>query len=225
MMLASIGDRLKYVNMADINSDGRRGRGLRVPAELVGAGNGPGKDTANDAACRPANGGLTNADRLLTYVELLFFAYRDFTSDPDTILQELGFGRAHHRVLHFVRRYPGLRIAELLQILKITKQSLGRVLRKLVADGWIEQVPGADDRRERRLTLTAKGRALAAELAALQTRRIDAALREIEASGAALPREHVRNFLFAMITRNERAAVADIVGEPSATANVPKVRA
>src|SRR5450631_1284897 len=76
--------------------------------------------------------------RLITFVELLFFAYRDFTREADAALAELGLGRAHHRVLHFVNRHPGLRVADLLEILKITKQSLGRVLRQLVAEGWIE---------------------------------------------------------------------------------------
>ena len=55
--------------------------------------------------------------RLLECAELLFFAYRDFTRDPDTILKDFGFGRAHHRVLHFVNRHSGLRVADLLDIL------------------------------------------------------------------------------------------------------------
>ena len=82
-------------------------------------------------------------------IELLFFAYRDFIGDPDAILDEFGFGRAHHRVLHFVNRNPGMPVAELLQILKITKQSLGRVLRELIEGGFIEQQTGAIDRRQR----------------------------------------------------------------------------
>ena len=94
-------------------------------------------------------------------IELLFFAYRDFTSDPDQILADYGFGRAHHRVLHFVNRMPGLTVAELLDVLKITKQSLARVLKQLIDTGYIVQVQGPRDRRQRELYPTAKGRALA----------------------------------------------------------------
>jgi len=203
--------------MADIISNDRRGRRRASgAAERDGVAGRQGNGTAPAAS---------DSSALLPLVEMLFFAYRDFTGEADAALEAYGLGRAHHRVLHFVNRRAGIRVADLLELLKITKQSLGRVLRKLVDDGWIEQAPGADDRRERHLTLTANGRALAAELAALQTRRIDAALREIEASGAALPREHVRNFLFAMIARNERAAVADIIGDASTPATRPKVRA
>ena len=68
-------------------------------------------------------------------IELLFFAYRDFVSDPDDVLAKFGFGRAHHRVLHFVNRHPGMKVADLLDVLKITKQSLGRVLKQLVDEG------------------------------------------------------------------------------------------
>ena len=157
-------------------------------------------------------GRLTAAEaKLLPLVEMLFFAYRDFTGEADAILETYGLGRAHHRVLHFVNRCPGIRVADLLELLKITKQSLGRVLRQLVAEGWIEQAPGPDDRRERRLTLTEAGRDLAAELAGLQTRRIDKALREIETSNGPQVRENVLGFLFAMIAQDERAAVTAIV--------------
>ena len=105
-------------------------------------------------------------------IELLFFAYRDFTSDPDQILADYGFGRAHHRVLHFVNRRPGLTVAELLDVLKITKQSLARVLKQLIDTGHIVQVQGPRDRRQRELYPTAKGRALALALARPQSRRI-----------------------------------------------------
>ena len=80
--------------------------------------------------------------QLITFVELLFFAYRDFTREADAVLAEFGLGRAHHRVLHFVNRHPGLRVADLLDILKITKQSLARVLKQLVDEGWIVQKAG-----------------------------------------------------------------------------------
>jgi DNA-binding MarR family transcriptional regulator len=120
----------------------------------------------------------TDADeeRIVALVELLFFAYRDFVAGPDEILAELGFGRAHHRVLHFVNRNPGLRVADLLGILKITKQSLARVLKQLVDEGYIQQETGAVDRRERRLHPTPKGQRLARRLLGLQTRRLAEAL-------------------------------------------------
>lgn len=115
-------------------------------------------------------------DRLVAMVEMLFFAYRDFTGEADELLHELGLGRAHHRVLHFVARNPGLRVADLLRILRITKQSLARVLKQLVDRDYVLQEPGPIDRRERRLHLSARGEALAERLLVLQTRRIAAAL-------------------------------------------------
>src|SRR5688500_1009677 len=104
-------------------------------------------------------------------IELLFFAYRDFVGDPDEVLIKLGFGRAHHRVLHFVNRNPGMKVAELLDILRITKQSLGRVLKQLIDQGYVVQREGAQDRRQRLLYVTAKGEQLALKLAMLQTER------------------------------------------------------
>ncbi|MGC2525046.1 MAG: helix-turn-helix domain-containing protein, partial [Stellaceae bacterium] len=88
-------------------------------------------------------------------IELLFFAYRDFTAEPDAILARYGFGRAHHRVIHFVGRHPHMTVSELLGILRITKQSLSRVLGELVQQGFVAQRPGAHDRRQRLLELTA----------------------------------------------------------------------
>ena len=76
-------------------------------------------------------------------IELLFFAYRDFTAEPDAILARYDFGRAHHRVIHFVGRHPQMTVGELLGILRITKQSLSRVLGQLVRQGFIIQRPGA----------------------------------------------------------------------------------
>jgi len=111
-------------------------------------------------------------------LELLFFAYRDFTKDPDIILEKYGFGRAHHRVIYFVGRNPGLPVADLLKILQITKQSLSRVLKQLVEDGFIEQKTGSRDRRQRLLHLTDKGRALEQELSAPQQERVAKAYRE-----------------------------------------------
>src|SRR3984893_15048487 len=105
-------------------------------------------------------------------IELLFFAYRDFVGDPDEVLAKLGFGRAHHRVLHFINRNPGIKVADLLVILKITKQSLGRVLKQLVDEGYVAQREGANDRRQRLLFATPKGEALALKLAGLPSTRL-----------------------------------------------------
>ena len=112
-------------------------------------------------------------------IELLFFAYRDFVGDPDEVLLKLGFGRAHHRVLHFVNRNPGMKVADLLEILNITKQSLGRVLKQLVDQGYVLQKEGEQDRRQRLLYVTPKGEALALRLATLQTQRINRAFGEL----------------------------------------------
>ena len=112
-------------------------------------------------------------------IELLFFAYRDFIGDPDDVLAKFSFGRAHHRVLHFVNRNPGMKVAELLDILKITKQSLGRVLKQLIDQGYVVQKEGANDRRQRLLYVTPKDETLAMKLAGLQTARIAHALTEL----------------------------------------------
>lgn len=109
-------------------------------------------------------------------IELLFFAYRDFVGEPDRLLEKHGFGRAHHRVMHFVNRREGLTVADLLAILEITKQSLARVLKDLVQGGFIEQRAGAEDRRQRLLFLTPKGHALADQLVGMQGRRIARAI-------------------------------------------------
>ena len=89
--------------------------------------------------------------------DLLFFAYRDFTNAADVLLEELGLGRAHHRALHFIGRNPGMTVSALLGILRITKQSLARVLGELVTRGHVAQAKGGADRRQRLLTLTATG--------------------------------------------------------------------
>jgi DNA-binding MarR family transcriptional regulator len=136
-------------------------------------------------------------------IELLFFAYRDFTSDPDHILEDYGFGRAHHRVLHFVNRRPGLTVAELLDVLQITKQSLARVLKQLIDAGHIIQVQGPRDRRQRELYPTAKGRTLALDLARPQSRRIRAALNGTDP----LARETVEKFLKAMVNPELRSQI------------------
>jgi len=111
-------------------------------------------------------------------IELLFFAYRDFTSGPDAVLARYGYGRAHHRVIHFVGRHPGITVNELLDILQITKQSLSRVLGTLVNDGYVEQIKGERDRRLRHLHLTRAGVALEAECSAVQRARVREAFSE-----------------------------------------------
>jgi len=149
---------------------------------------------------------------LLAYAELLFFAYRDFTRDPDAILQDFGFGRAHHRVLHFVTRHCGLRVADLLDALKITKQSLGRVLKQLIDKGYIVQRAGRADRRERLLYPTAAGRALTKRLAAPQLIRLAEALRATGPDADVV----VRRFLQAMINAEELPKVSSIMSSSSA---------
>jgi DNA-binding MarR family transcriptional regulator len=144
---------------------------------------------------------------LYELIELIFFAYRDFVADPDHALEAYGFGRAHHRVLHFVDRNPDLTVAELLDILKITKQSLARVLKDLVDQGFILQREGREDRRQRLLTTTAKGKQLAVELATTQSERIARALSE---AGLASP-ELAQRFLFAMVDPDGRAEVARLI--------------
>ena len=147
------------------------------------------------------------ADLRWDIIELLFFAYRDFVGDADHELEAFGFGRAHHRVMHFVHRYPGLKVADLLDVLRITKQSLGRVLKQLLDEAYIVQKTGNNDRRQRLLYATAKGEALVAKLAGMQTKRIDRALDEIGPAGA----ETVRRFLRAMIDRDDPDKVLETI--------------
>jgi len=110
--------------------------------------------------------------------DLLFFAYRDFTGTADRLLDELGLGRAHHRALHFIGRSPGITVGELLAILRITKQSLARVLTALVGKGYVAQSRGRADARQRLLTLTDEGKALERRLFERQRQRLAAAYRE-----------------------------------------------
>ena len=167
-----------------------------------------------NAKIAPADGraerpGATAApgDPIWDIIELLFFAYRDFVGDPDEVLSKLGFGRAHHRVLHFVNRSPGIKVADLLEILKITKQSLGRVLKQMVDQGYVVQKEGAQDRRQRLLYVTPKGESLALKLAGLQTQRITRAFGEL-GPGA---HEAARRFLTAMIDTDNRDDVLRLI--------------
>ncbi len=187
--------------MTDITTDGSRGR--RVPGSPESSVRRPEEDSEG-------------RDQLVACAELLFFAYRDFTRGPDQVLSQFGFGRAHHRVLHFVNRHPGLRVAQLLDILKITKQSLARVLKQLISQGFILQRKGPDDRRERLLHLTTKGARLTEKLTELQIQRIEGALAKA-GPGADTA---ARKFLFAMIAENDQPQVVTLIGkgEPDAPA-------
>jgi DNA-binding MarR family transcriptional regulator len=157
----------------------------------------------SDAASSAARSGELRWD----IIELLFFAYRDFVGDADHELEAFGFGRAHHRVMHFVHRYPGLKVADLLDVLRITKQSLGRVLKQLLDEGYIVQKTGNNDRRQRLLYATPKGEALVGKLAGLQTDRINRAVQEIDPAG----QEVVRQFLRGMIDRDDPDKVLETI--------------
>jgi DNA-binding MarR family transcriptional regulator len=173
----------KLVNMADINTATAQ---TKRP------------DQRTFAIDAPALADLTSV------VELIFFAYRDFTGESDAALKELEFGRAHHRVLHFVTWRPGLRVADLLEILKITKQSLARVLKQLVDRKFISQEAGEDDRRVRRLYATPQGRRLAEQLRSMQTQRIGEALAGIDPTNQAA----ALRFLLALTAPADRINIA-----------------
>ena len=145
----------------------------------------------------PAEAGTPNAQRYLAALQ----------EHPDAVLAQYGFGRAHHRVLHFVHRNPGLRVANLLEILKITKQSLARVLKQLIGEGFVTQRAGAEDRRERLLYVTVKGARLAEKLTTLQTKRVEQALAKAGTGADAA----TRRFLLAMIAEADRPQVEALV--------------
>ncbi|MEM0909109.1 MAG: MarR family transcriptional regulator [Pseudomonadota bacterium] len=141
-----------------------------------------------------------DADLAFDLIERMFFGYRDFVGVADDALTQTGYGRAHHRVLHFVDRHPGLTVGELLSILKVTKQGLSRVLKTLVDDGLIKAEPGVEDRREKRLSTTSEGHDLARHLVRLQTMRIDAAL----AAAGPEHRATIAAFLAGLVNDDER---------------------
>ncbi|MEO0617672.1 MAG: MarR family transcriptional regulator [Pseudomonadota bacterium] len=182
--------------MADLIPNGRNA----PPAEARDQGNG-----VLHAASSPDQ---LSAPDVMGFIELLFFAYRDFVHEPDAILEDMNFGRAHHRVLHFVHRHPGIRVARLLVVLNITKQSLAPILRELVARGDVEQRMGEADRRERRLYLTERGAALYARLVAPQQARIAEAL---AAAGQDAEHAAVSRFLTAMIAPDDRDALTAMI--------------
>ena len=136
-------------------------------------------------------------------MELLFYAYRDFTAEPDAILARYKFGRAHHRVIHFVGRNPQITVTELLSILKITKQSLSRVLSQLVKEDFVVQRTGTQDRRQRLLELTAEGVELERQLSESQRARVARAYREAGAAAV----EGYRKVLLGMINEEDREKV------------------
>jgi len=172
-------------------------------ADINFKGQGKGQDSARPAEAPSSRSG----EPVWDVIELLFYAYRDFVGDADEVLKEFGFGRAHHRVIHFVHRYPGLKVADLLDVLRITKQSLGRVLKQLIDEDYIVQRAGESDKRQRLLFATPKGEALVAKLAGLQTDRIMAALKGLDAGSA----DTVRRFLRAMIDHDDPDKVLQIV--------------
>jgi DNA-binding MarR family transcriptional regulator len=173
--------RLNYVNIADLMSS----------------------SMSSDASKADAAGRVRRGEApMYELIELFFFAYRDFVGDADRLLETFGFGRAHHRVLYFVTRRPGLTIAELLEILRITKQSLNRVLRELVDKNFIEIRAGALDRRRRQLYATLDGERLALRLAQVQTRRFALALDQLGDWGV----DSATAFLTAMVDPQKPAS-------------------
>ncbi|MEM9045119.1 MAG: MarR family transcriptional regulator [Pseudomonadota bacterium] len=166
---------------------------------------------------RPKVGGFNRSDQLLYLtdeqlrqgIELMFFAYRDFTSDPDQVLAERGYGRAHHRAIHFIKRRPGISIAGLLDILQVTKQSLNRVLRQLVDDGLVISSMGEQDRRQRLLHLSDVGEELERTLSEPQRARIRRAYAEVGPEAVA----GFRRVLEQMINEDQRDEVLSLVGQ------------
>ncbi len=148
---------------------------------------------------------------IVALIELLFFAYRDFVSDPDEILKEFGFGRAHHRALHFVGRDPGMTVAQLLDILRITKQSLARVLKELIDKGFVFQKEGEADRRQRLLHLTDSGEELRQRLMAPQVARIKRALTQAGSSDGT----SYRSVLYHLVSPENRESVRDWIENTS----------
>jgi DNA-binding MarR family transcriptional regulator len=148
----------------------------------------------------PANPLFLREDELRQGIEMLFFAYRDFTAKADQTLAQYGFGRAHHRVIYFVGRHPGMTVSDLLAILHITKQSLSRVLGQLVRQGFITQRPGVVDRRQRLLNLTEKGADLERQLTEEQRGLVAKAYRAAGAEAV----EGFRKVLLGLIDENDR---------------------
>jgi DNA-binding MarR family transcriptional regulator len=141
-------------------------------------------------------------EQLRQGIEAMFFAYRGFTADPDRILSDMAYGRAHHRAVHFINRAPGTTVNNLLAILGVTKQSLNRVLRTLIEDGLVESRIGQADKRERHLFLTPEGQALEQKLSDAQRARMRMAFRDAGPEAVA----GFRKVLEAMMDREMRHA-------------------
>lgn len=161
-------------------------------------------DTRAGQAQRGGNLLFLTDEQLRQGIEAMFFAYRGFTADPDRILDELAYGRAHHRAIHFINRAPGTTVNNLLALLGVTKQSLNRVLRTLISDGLVESRVGTLDKRERHLYLTQKGRTLEGRLSDAQRARMRAAYRETGPEAVA----GFRQVLEAMMDPDMRRAYA-----------------
>jgi len=146
-----------------------------------------------------ANPQFLREEELRQAIELLYYGYRDFTAEPDAMLARYGFGRAHHRVIYFVGRHPQMSVSDLLAILRITKQSLSRVLSQLVRQGFIRQSPGSRDRRRRLLELTEKGVELERQLSENQRQRVARAYREAGAQAV----DGFRKVMFGIISSDE----------------------
>ncbi len=195
----------------------------RMPSTPGATSNGPlGVETRSAAG--PAGSSLLflREEQIRLAQDLMFFAYRDFTGAADVILDELGLGRAHHRALHFIGRSPGMTVGDLLAILRITKQSLARVLTALVDQGYVAQAPGRNDRRQRLLTLTAAGQALERRLFERQRERLAPAFRE--AGGPAV--EGFRRVMRGVMDQAGRAYVdqAEAPLHPGARPNGERTR-
>ncbi len=178
-----------------------RARARRARAKRIGAG-GPGFGGSGPTAAGASLLFLREEEIRLAQ-DLMFFAYRDFTNAADEVLEGLELGRAHHRALHYIGRNPAITVSDLLSILRITKQSLARVLSVLVEQGYVAQAPGPVDRRQRLLTLTPQGQALERQLFERQRNRLASAYRE--AGGAAV--EGFRRVMRGIMNESARAYI------------------
>ncbi|MCX7558347.1 MarR family transcriptional regulator [Sulfitobacter sp. F26204] len=168
-------------------------------------------DGRSPAAVRSDNLLFLTDEQLRQGSEAMFFAYRGFTADPDRILGDMAYGRAHHRAIHFIGGAPGTTVNNLLNILGVTKQSLNRVLRTLIADGLVQSKVGRNDKRERHLYLTEEGRALEQKLSDAQRARLRAAFREAGPEAVA----GFRRVLEAMMDPEMRASYTRLRGSGS----------
>ena len=151
-------------------------------------------------------------------MEMLFYAYREFTAEADAVLTRLGFGRAHHRVIYFVGRHPGISVTELLGIMRITKQSLSRVLSELVREGYITQTTGISDRRRRLLELAPKGVELERQLSETQRQRVAAAYRRAGVEAV----EGFRTVMLGLMNDEDRVKFFAIKDRTGRTGSAPE---